>query len=302
MPDQAEQVLRLRFTGGIYESQMLDGPAMREVLKVMSALAETAYSLWRSRNPRRQRVPRGFGSALQLGIRDISNGSTSPALVRINQPLEPHLFDDDLANAAAYMYSVFAGSGGAEPLPDHLDEGLCLLYSKLGTSIAAPCGMGISRNGSDTAFVSATARQSLLDRLPSLRRSIVDLSGRVLAADVHRQRFQLWLDHSQYVEAPFTRDQERQITEALSAHESMRVSIRGEGYVRRDGNIESLESVDQVDLIGGLQTEYDPTAPTIDELVTNAFVDVPREDWTALPIDLSERHDHYLSGDRRRSS
>lgn len=41
---------------------------------------------------------------------------------------------------------------------------------------------------------------------------------------------------------------------------------------------------------------FDPTAPTIAEMVEQCFADVPDEEWDLLPTDLAERHDDYLTG------
>ena len=41
---------------------------------------------------------------------------------------------------------------------------------------------------------------------------------------------------------------------------------------------------------------FDPTAPTISEMVADAFADVTDEDWAALPTNFAKHHNEYFVG------
>ena len=199
-------------------------------------------------------------------------------------------------DAARQMEAFLAGTAVEDANTLSYDVNLCQRYASLGTSLNPNETMSISANGSAPTRIDANMRQSLLARLPILQHTHIDISGRVLAADVRRQRFQLWLSNSHYVDAPFTGEQELQVTEALHSHDSMQLRLRGEGNVGRNGLIESIDRIDRIDEIGSHGTLHDPDAPTVDELIARAFRDVSEEDWAALPTDLAERHDEFVSG------
>ena len=295
MPAGTNEVLTVTFAGGVYDSQTLDEPALEEVLKVMQAVTLTAQSLWRASHPLRRRLPRGYGQNLQLGIREIRASSTAPVLVRAGAQMEPQMLDDDLTTAAKFICRSFRNSRNGKQFPAELTDELCSVYGTLGTKLPEDCTMGLSAEGRELVRVDGLARQSFLERLPGVASSPVEVSGRVLAADVHRRRFQLWLDSTLYVEAPFTYEQERRITEALRSHDFMKLRVRGHGFVHRNGDIERIDRVDEVEEVGLEQGSFDPEASTIDELIASAFAGVREKDWASLPADLSARHDEYLN-------
>ena len=41
---------------------------------------------------------------------------------------------------------------------------------------------------------------------------------------------------------------------------------------------------------------FDPTAPTIPEMIAEAFADVAEEDWAALPTNFAEHHNEHFVG------
>ena len=296
MESQTDHVLELHFRGGVYDSKTLDEPALVEIVKIIHAVTETARSLWRRRNPSRQRLPNGFDESVQLGLRDIGEGSAVPALVRTAPQEQLHLFEDDVTEAVTFVHRAFEASQNGLAFPEELDDQLCDIYGDLGTKLPLGCTLEFVPTGKTGASINAAARQQFLDRVPDMTTDIVDISGRVLAADVHRRTFQLWLDSAMRVDAKFSEEQERRITEALHEHDSLRVRLRGSGQFRRNGEIVRVDRVDRVDELGDSNRVFDSSASTISEMVAVAFSGVPDDVWASLPTDLAERHDEYLSG------
>ena len=201
-------MLELHFGGGVYDSRTLDEPALQEIVKVIHAVTETARSLWRQRNPHRRRLPSGFDESVQLGLREIGEGSAVPRLVRTREPEQPSLFEDDLSEAVRFVHGVFKASHNGKSFPEELDARLCDLYGDLGTRLPSGCTLKFAPNGETGELIDAAARQQFRDRLPDTTTDVVDVSGRVLAADVYRRTFQLWLDSTTRVDAEFTEEQE----------------------------------------------------------------------------------------------
>ena len=128
----------------------------------------------------------------------------------------------------------------------------------------------------------------------------VEVSGRVLEADVRRKRCQVWLDDDTYVSVAFTAgEQESQITSALGSHKHTQVIVHGLGAFTPEGELKGIIRTDRVRLRPLDAPSVDPNAPNIMESIAEIVKDVPDEEWDKLPADLSSRLDYYLYGIER---
>ena len=130
---------------------------------------------------------------------------------------------------------------------------------------------------------------------PDTREGIVYLVGQIHANDVRRDAFRVWLGPTEYVNANLTVGQQGQITAALHDRDATLVRMRGNGHYRITGELLCAHEVEQVDLLDLDLFTPDPNAPTLSEMIDNAFADVPDEVWATLPRDLTERHDDYFA-------
>jgi hypothetical protein len=68
------------------------------------------------------------------------------------------------------------------------------------------------------------------------------------------------------------------------------------GTIQLDGAVILPEGAEvSVELAAGKE-ETAPIAPTIEEKLRAIVADVPREEWSKLPTDLSDHLDHYIYG------
>ena len=296
MTEQADHLAELRFTGGIYDSCTLDDRALQEIIKVMHAITDTAKELWRTEHADRARIPKGFNESNQVHMREIRSGSTAVVLEpAIREDSQLPLMNGLLNDAVAFMHnSCVAVRKDAEP-PLGLTSELVNTYAQLGSKLDPSAALSFAPRGGARTRIDPLLRKRFRERIPDSYDGVVDLIGHVLAADVHRRTFQIWLGTTLHVNADFSDEQENLITSALRDHDAMQLRIRGRGRYRITGELMHVDRVDQIDPLHPDDIELDPDEPTLSQMIERAFADVPAETWQALPRDMAERHDDYFA-------
>ena len=296
MAERADYLAELRFTSGIYESCALDERALREIVKVMQAISETAKELWRAEHPSRERMPKGFGESNRVWVRAIRPGSA--VVLLDHSPLDGArngATGDALAGAVSFMRDSFRAARDGADAPPGLTPQMSERYSQLGSALEASAAIFLAPADGIEARVDRAARRQLRARISDSYDGTVDLVGRARATDAERCVFRLWLGPTAHVHADFSTDDERLIASALQDRDETLLRVRGRGRYRITGELIHVEEVTQVDLLDLDLFERDPDAPTFFENIERAFADVPPEVWESLPTDLAERHDDYFA-------
>ena len=169
-------------------------------------------------------------------------------------------------------------------------------YAHLGESLSISCTLRFAPPKQDIAHVTKRDRDQLISIAEASYEDELDITGRVLEADVRKRQFQIWIDEKTSVVASFTREQEAQITSALKEHESVRLRVRGRGEFTPEGKPRKVYQVVSLDSISSDGTGFDAGAPQIEDVITNIFRDIPDGEWDQIPTDLSRRLDSYVSG------
>jgi hypothetical protein len=124
----------------------------------------------------------------------------------------------------------------------------------------------------------------------------LDITGEVLEADVRQRRFQVWTDSKTVVSVAFDQSQEGMVTRALRDHRSIRMQIRGRAAISPQGKPIRFTEVLSLELLPAGEPQYDPSALSIEDEITQIAAGVPAEAWENLPDDLNSQLDHYLYG------
>ena len=179
MAERADYLAELRFTGGIYESCALDERALREIVKVMQAISETARELWRAEHPSRERMPKGFSESNRVRVRAIRSGSA--VVLLDHSPLDgarSGATGDALAGAVSFMRDSFRAVCDGIDAPSGLTPQLSERYSRLGSALEASAAMFLAPADGIEARVDRAARRQLRARIPDSYDGTVDLVGR----------------------------------------------------------------------------------------------------------------------------
>ena len=301
MPDLWRRVVTLHFDGDRYSDCALDVAVWGELQRFQTMVTETAVALWRSNNPNRQRLPRRFEDRTRLWLRKIEDGSTTiPFEIPIDKPLVNNFSAPQIINevteAIDIVYRVFLSSNNDVELPTQCPKQLIADYARLGEGLTSSSTLRFAPPEQRLAHVTKLDRERLAEIAESSYEDELDITGRVLEADVRQRKFQVWIDDRSNIVASFTQEQETLITSALKNHASMRLRVKGRGEFTPDGKPRKIVQATQLELVKGEEFGFDDEAPAVEEVMAAIFRDVPDGDWDRVPTDLSHRLDSYIYG------
>jgi hypothetical protein len=294
-----KEVACLRFRGEEFRDHALDLTALMELSQFQRLVAETAKELWRAENPERKNLPKRFEDRTRLCLREIRGGSAvAPLEVYLEGGEQTNLLGTptEVEQAVSLAYEVFDALDKGSQFPEKFPRALIVEYAKWGENLGPDQSIEFTPNGKPPACVSSLLREKWDVYRDQPHEDMVDLTGRVLEVDVHRCRFQLWLEDDSKVDIQFDEQQEEAVTTALKEHRSLRLHVTGRGEFNASGKPLRVIEVDRLEARGLEEQEFDPTARPIEDILAELASEVPEEEWDSLPKDLNENLDHYLYG------
>ena len=300
MSGQWKEVARLYFKGERFRDHALDLTALGELRQFQKMVAETAKALWRKANPNRERLPRNFEDRTRLCLRRIEEGSAAaPLEVFIEETEQIELWEPEsteVNEAIDLAYRVFGAVHEDTSLPDEFPKELLTEYEKLGQGLGNDEVLEFAPPGKSATRVTVRERERLSTLAEPPYEDEVNVTGRVLEADVRQRKFQLWIDDRTSVHVSFSQEQETEVTTALKDHKILRVKARGRGEFTPQGTLHRIIIVNSLILIRGEEPAFDASAPAIEDVLAALAKQVPDEEWDGLPPNLTDRLDYYLYG------
>lgn len=300
MAGQWKEVARLHFKGERFRDHALDLTALGELRQFQKMVAETAKALWRKANPDRERLPGHFEDRTRLCLRRIEEGSAAaPLEVFIEEPEQRELWQSEpieVNEAIDLAYRVFGAVHEDIPLPDEFPKELLPEYAKLGQELGNDEVLEFAPRGKSSTRITARERERLSALAEPPYQDDVDITGQVLEADVRQKKFQLWLDDRTSVHVSFTEQQESEVTTALKDHCTVRLRVQGRGEFAPQGVLKRIIDVYRLHLVPNGEPAFDVDARAIEDVLAELAREVPAEEWSRLPRDLTDRLDYYLYG------
>jgi hypothetical protein len=130
--------------------------------------------------------------------------------------------------------------------------------------------------------------------------TLLDITGKVLEADVKRRQFQLWTDEATHVSVNFRESEEADVTTALKDHKAVSVRVKGWGEVTANGKLLRITLIEELSLQTASEAPMDRAARPIEEIMAELAAEVPQTEWDKLPSDLTDNLDHYIYGTPKR--
>jgi hypothetical protein len=288
----------LRFDGERFEDHSLDVDCVGELAAYKKLVMECAKELWRRAHPDYERLPRGFEDRLALRFSEVAPGSAVIPLRRVVMEDPPPLdFDDEFDQAAALVDDAIAAADGDELLPTAFPRNVIPLFREFGKSLRESETLFLqSRHRTTPAPYTAKARQRLADWTEATYEDVVDVVGEVSMANVRGGAFELSIAPGQApVKGKFTEAQEAEVLNALQAHATTRLRVRGVGeFSQVDRQLRKLLRVDSATMAASVTPEFVEGVKPIWETLAEMGEAVPDEVWEKVPTDLGKRLDHYL--------
>ncbi|MBW2610077.1 MAG: hypothetical protein JRC68_07010 [Deltaproteobacteria bacterium] len=299
MAGKWKEVVRLSFKGERFRDHALDLQALSELSQFQKMVAETAKTLWRAANPKRERLPSHFEQRVRLCLRRIEEGSAAaPLEVFIEEQDQTSLWEAEpveINEAVELAHEVFEALESNASLPEKFPRALLPEYAKWGQSLGDGEIVEMQVSEKKPAYLTLSNRQKLEKIVEAPHEDQVEISGEVFEADVRKGRFQLWSGEDTAVSVAFTPEQEAQVTTALKEHKTAQMFVKGSGEYSPQGKLIRVLQVDELKLTTS-ETAYNKLARPIEDLLNELAKEIPQEEWDQLPIDLNDNLDHYLYG------
>ena len=296
-----------KFNGARFDDHGLDLDVLQELIAYKALLIETAKSLWRAKNPNRQRLKRNFEESVRLKFYELEPGSVAVPIEREYEVADSALpfahQSDELDEAAGLIDEAIKAGAEDRMLPPEFPKSVLPLFENLGKSIREDESIEFlppRERGGPSALYTHVVRRRLLARLVDEYSDRVNVIGEVRRASIDGNRFAVRQDDGVTIEGRFLPEQEAIITEALHEHSSCRVEISGKGTFGPDGFLKRIDEVDALVVRRLDEFSYDPSARPIWEIVEELGKSIPDTEWEKLPLDAAVNLDSYLYGDQEK--
>lgn len=288
----------LCFDGARFEDHALDVDCVGELAAYKRLVIECAKELWRRTNPDKERLPKGFEERLTLQFAELQPGSALVPLRRVVvQEQSPLDFDDEFDQAAALIDDAIVAAERDELLPSAFPRNVIPLFREFGRTLRESETLFLqSRHHTTPAPYTAKARQRLAEWTELTYEDVVDVIGEVSMANVRGGAFELTVATGQGpVKGKFSDAQEAEVLNALQAHATARLRVRGVGeFSQSDRLLRKFVRVDSASTATEHAQEFVEGIKPIWETLAEIGSSVPDEVWAQVPSDLSKRLDHYL--------
>ena len=302
MAEQWREMAKIYLEGSRFKDGALDLATLNELQHFQEIVTSTAKAIWKKENPDRRRLPQNFEDRVRLYVRTIEQGSVCIPLVKdVGSAGQGELFDSEppreLTATLDVVHKVYEAVQSDKMLPEDTPKDLLHEYAKWGESLPQDISLGFAPKGKQPVRVTSRERERLVSFAEPAYQDEVDITGKVLEADVRQKKFQIWPDEHMKVTVAFTEEHESRITAALKEHETVSLRVKGRGEFTPQGVIMKISSVTGLDIVSDKEKEsFDPDAPRIEDVIKEIAKDVPDEEWEKLPHDLTDRLDYYLYG------
>ena len=299
MSEQRQEIARLCFKGARYDGSALDAVALEELVQFQKIVTEMAKAVWKQRHPDRERLPKDFEESTQFVFRTIEDGSTVVPLEMPRNSNQLALWDDpnEINEAIDLAYGAFTAANQDTPLPEGIPKEVLPSLAAFGKRLPSDAEIRFAPPGRDMTPVSPEACQRLNAMAGVSYVDELEVTGRVLEADVRQSRFQIWMDDGTNARVRFTEEQESEVTTALKEHASVQLLVKGLAEFGSNGVLQQIQSAEYLKVIPDDDPGLDTSAPRIEDVISDIFGSVTDPEWDQVPSDLSHRHDFYLYGD-----
>lgn len=287
----------LRFDGPRFDRHTLDVDCVGELLAYKKLVFECAKELWYRKYPGRERLPRGFEERLTLEFSEIREGSTEVPLRRVvvdeQTPLD---FGDEFDEAAELIDAAISAANQDQLLPAEFPGNVVPLFRDFGKSLRESETLFVqARNRESAAPYTAKARRCLEEWTEATFEDLADVTGEVSMANVRGGTFELAMNAGPLVRGKFSEIQEAEVLDALRAHKTAQLRVRGVGeFSIMDRQLRKFIRIDMATIVSSATPEFVENVKPIWETIAEMGASVPDEVWSGVPSDLGKRLDHYL--------
>ena len=192
-----DEVATVSFNGKRFDNHALDIPSLSELQHFQKMVAETHKEVWKKAHPGSGKLPANFEQVTRLHFRRIKEGSATVPLEtftdREAQPPLMKLEPEALVQTLSLIYRVFEAAHHSRPLPRETPKELLAEYVQWGKGLSNDETLGFALPGTVDMPITERERHWLTTFMDHPYEDELDITGRVLEADVRQKRFQIWM-------------------------------------------------------------------------------------------------------------
>jgi hypothetical protein len=243
-----EPYISPRFQGERFEGGVLPVDVLAELQELRALLLDVAKYLYRTDNPSRKRVPRGFEGEFRLVLTGIGAGSAIPALAlepkdsRQTTWLAP---DESVADyfekaRTCFIQEIEAANTSSE---SRLPKALIQRFDRFGRRLMPNDSVGFLTNDGRQVEYTQQTRQRLMLRAGAHYRTVeADLTGPVVGVDEQSEQpqFKVWLTPTVTARINFAKAERDEVIDAFQANWSTRCRLRAAAVYNEDGTLKTV--------------------------------------------------------------
>jgi len=243
--------IKPRFTGARFNEHSLPLDVARDLSAYQNLIVEVAKRLYLKDHPERQYTPKGFGSAFELHLDHVEEGSAIVPLIALiaaisTEPNAQQYFDQ----ARELVTECIAAP--ADGIPTNFPLDLLNYFNRVGSSLREGEQMELPRRGGGSAMLTPSRRKALVLAQSKVYSRPVELVGFVEAMDWGKNSFKLRVTDGSEAHVQFD-DHFESMARLHAGSPRHQVTVR---CVASYDASERLRSVDQVESIS-LQANYE---------------------------------------------
>ncbi|HUP61913.1 MAG TPA: hypothetical protein VNA69_16015 [Thermoanaerobaculia bacterium] len=305
MTDTKRHLIDHVFKGGRFDDHGVDVAALPDVVAFRELVVETAKELWRRRNPRRQRLPKGFESAILIKFYEVKPSSAALPLYREYSEPPPPLVEvldmhDEIDDAVDVIAEAVSELASGRELPSKFPLSVVSQLSTWGRTLGPSESIELQRKGNRIA----TLGKSVRDRTARLADPGVipterpfDVTGMVTMARIRNPRMAVALDNGRELEMPFNEADEEKITRALHERTSVHIRVTGTAEFDSAGMLHRPLTVDGVEIVPASPlTGSTSIKPPLWLMIEELMSDVSDDEMAKVPPANSRTIDRKLYG------
>jgi len=280
MPRRWKEIVRLWFRGPRFEGHAIDIPVLTEIIRYQELVRAVAKATYRKQHPEAGRLPNRFDEILTLRFSEIIQGSAVIPLEAPEEYEETPFFDVSQSGTPAQgsadlIRDCVAAAADGEALPDRFPRSCLRPLMDFGQGLGPADAIRLATpHKPEFVAYSQVARDHLSELLAAPYEDIVVISGKVLEADVGKQRFRLHPPGKPGVSVSFGELQEDVVIRALK---------------------EQISCIRNISIEVTAGEEVGQRVPIWDQIAAIGH-EIPDEIVASVPPDASLRLDEYLYG------
>ena len=294
----------LTFQGPRFDDHGLDLDILPELVAYKILLIETAKELWREQNPDRERLPRGFEDSITIKFYELQEGSTTIPLFREVEQRDDELpleLDDEIDKAIHLIEDGIESQQESRVLPAGFPKNSIQHFEAFGKTLRTNESIGIKSpaRGQQVRY-SLEIRDRLIHWHRENYEEQIELVGEVRATDLDGLNLTLRLDNGAKVSGKFDLDWEGDVVNALKGHKECRLRIIGIGeFSGESGELTKIQEIKEISIERLTDSASASDQTPIWEAIVAIGEDIPDEELSKLPTDLSKNLDKYIYDEDR---